>query len=59
MTAKTGHSHLIIESQSMALLMRYINDNEFDAEIDFNTELQIKSNGALVSFAFYDLVIAK
>lgn len=45
MTAKTGHSHLIIESQSMALLMRYINDNDFEAEIDFNTELQIKSNG--------------
>lgn len=59
MAAKTGHSHLIIESQSMALLMRYINDNDFEAEIDFNTELQIKSNGTPVSFEFYDLVLAK
>ena len=31
----TGKSHLIIESPSMGLLMRYIIELNFSAEIDF------------------------
>ena len=55
----TRKSHLIIESPSMGLLMRYIIELNFSAEIDFCEELTMTEEDNEIDFQFIELVTMK
>lgn len=55
----TRKSHLIIESPSMGLLMRYIIEMNFKAEIDFCQEVSVTEEDNEFDFQFIDLVSMK
>lgn len=42
---KIGRSHLIFESKSMGLIMRYILEREYDIEVDFSDSVPIRERG--------------
>ena len=48
-------SHLIIESSSMGLLLRYIHENDFSTLIDFCSEVRVTDNDQTQTFKFSDL----
>ena len=54
-----GQSHLIIESPSMGLIMRYVIEKNYRTEIDFCDELEIKIASAPSDFFFSDLPIMR
>ena len=56
---RVGQSHLIVESPSMGLLMRYVIEKNFKAEIDFCNQLEISMGGIVNEFYFEDLPIAR
>ena len=43
--AKLGTSHLIIETSSLGLVMRYILDHYFSIKLDFTDSFTINNNG--------------
>ena len=49
---KLGTSHLIIETTSLGLLMRYILDHFFSIKLDFTDSIALNSNGCLEDFTF-------
>lgn len=52
---KIGRSHLIFESKSMGLLMRYILEREYDIELDFSDSVPIREKGVESIFNFISL----
>ena len=50
--AKIGASHLIIETSSLGLIMRYILDHYFSIKLDFTDSFTISNNGVVEEFAF-------
>ena len=52
---KINRSHLVIESPSMGLLMRYMLEREYNLEIDFTDSVPIRINNQDVDFCFEDL----
>ena len=50
--AKLGTSHLIIETTSLGLLMRYILDHYFSIKLDFTDSISLNNNGCLEDFTF-------
>ena len=53
--AKFGTSHLIIQTTSLGLLMRFILDHYFSLKLDFTDTLALNVNGCLEDFAFDQL----
>ena len=53
--AIVGKSHLIIESPSMGLIMRYVVENNFATEIDFCSEVEITTGQTTEPFFFQNL----
>ena len=54
--AKLNRSHLILESPSMGLLMRYILEKDYNIELDFTDNVPIRINNKFEDFFFEDLV---
>ena len=52
---KIGRSHLIFESKSMGLIMRYILEREFEIEVDFSDSVPIRERGIDRDFCFSEL----
>ena len=52
---KIGRSHLIFESKSMGMIMRYIIEREYEIEIDFCDSLPIRERGVENDFCFTTL----
>ena len=52
---KIGRSHLIFESKSMGLLMRYVLEREYDIEVDFCDSVPMRINGGDGDFYFGEL----
>ena len=50
--AKIGTSHLIIETTSLGLLMRYLLDNFYSIKLDFTDNISLNNNGCLEDFNF-------
>ena len=42
---KIGRSHLIFESKSMGLIMRYVLEREYDIEVDFCDSVLLRERG--------------
>ena len=42
---KIGRSHLIFESRSMGLIMRYVLEREYEIELDFCDSVPIRTAG--------------
>ena len=53
--AKFGTSHLIIQTTSLGLLMRFILDHYFSLKLDFTDTIALNINGCLEDFAFEQL----
>ena len=53
--AKIGRSHLIFESKSMGLLLRYVLEREYDIEVDFSDSVPMRLNGGDGDFCFSEL----
>lgn len=54
---QNNKSHLIIESPSMGMLMRYIiEQSDFKTEIDFCTEVQVTEGVKNFTFDFQDML---
>jgi len=53
--AKFGTSHLIIQTKSLGLLMRFILDHYFSLKLDFTDTIALNINGCLEDFAFDQL----
>lgn len=49
---KVGRSHLIIESPSMALLMRFLLEMDYPIEIEFADDVNMREGGKAVDFYF-------
>jgi len=43
--SKIGRSHLIFESRSMGLIMRYVLEREYEIEVDFCDTVPIREQG--------------
>lgn len=56
---RIGRSHLIFESNSMGLLMRYIFEQEYEIELDFCDSVPIRISGAQRDFCFTELEAIK
>jgi hypothetical protein len=56
---KINRSHLVMESPSMGLMMRYILEREFSIELDFTDSVPIRIAGKDIDFCFADLVIQR
>lgn len=56
---KIGRSHLIFESKSMGLLMRYVLEREYNIEVDFCDSVPIRILGAERDFCFTELETVK
>ena len=54
--ARLRLSHVILESPSMGLLMRYVLEKDFPIEIDFTDEIEYEKEGQTKSFFFTDMV---
>lgn len=52
---KIGRSHLIFESKSMGLIMRYVLEREYDMEVDFCDSLPVRIMGDEKDFCFTEL----
>ena len=52
---KINRSHLVLESPSMGLLMRYMLERDYTIEIDFTDSVPIRINNKDVDFCFEDL----
>ena len=52
---KIGRSHLIFESKSMGLIMRYILEREYEIELDFCDSVPIRVSGVEEDFCFTEL----
>ena len=52
---KINRSHLVLESPSMGLLMRYMLEREYNIEIDFTDAVPIRIGGKDIDFCFEDL----
>ena len=52
---RIGRSHLIFESKSMGLIMRYVIEREYDIEIDFCDSVPIREQGVERDFCFTEL----
>ena len=52
---KINRSHLVLESPSMGLLMRYMLEREYNLEIDFTDAVPIRIAGKDIDFMFEDL----
>ena len=57
--AKIGRSHLIFESRSMGLLMRYVLEREYDIEVDFCDSVPMRINGGDGDFCFIEIETKK
>ena len=57
--AKIGRSHLIFESKSMGLLMRYVLEREYNIELDFCDSVPVRINGGDGDFCFTELETLK
>ena len=53
--AKLGTSHIIIETTSLGLLMRYILDHYFSVKLDFTDTISLNTNGCMEEFSFEHL----
>merc|ERR1712038_92378 len=56
---KIGRSHLVLESPSMGLLMRYMLERDYSLEIDFTDSVPIRINNKDVDFCFEDLDVQR
>lgn len=56
---KINRSHLVLESPSMGLMMRYILEREFSIELDFTDSVPIRIAGKDIDFCFADLVVQR
>lgn len=52
---RIGRSHLIFESKSMGLLMRFIFEQEYEIELDFCDSVPIRISGNERDFCFTEL----
>jgi len=52
---KIGRSHLIFESKSMGLIMRYVLEREYEIEVDFSDVVPIRERGIEKDFCFTEL----
>ena len=52
---RIGRSHLIFESKSMGLIMRYVLEREYDIEVDFSDSVPIRERGVEKDFCFMEL----
>lgn len=56
---KIGRSHLIFESKSMGLIMRYVLEREYEIELDFCDSVPIRNGGKESDFCFTELEAVK
>ena len=56
---KINRSHLVLESPSMGLLMRYMLERDYTIEIDFTDSVPIRINDKDVDFCFEDLNVQR
>ena len=56
---KIGRSHLIFESRSMGLIMRYVLEREYEIELDFCDSVPLRMNGSEKDFCFTELETLK
>ena len=56
---KIGRSHLIFESRSMGLIMRYVLEREYEIELDFCDAVPIRMGGVEKDFCFTDLELLR
>jgi len=56
---KINRSHLVMESPSMGLLMRYILEREYSIELDFTDSVPIRIGQSEIDFCFADLVVQR
>ena len=52
---KIGRSHIIMESPSMGLFMRYVLEREYEIELDFTDSVPIRQGNQDIDFCFMDL----
>ena len=52
---KLGTSHIIIETKSIGLLMRYVLDNTYNIKLDFADSFSLNTEGCLSDFQFYSM----
>lgn len=57
--ARIGRSHLIFESKSMGMILRYVIEREYDIEIDFSDSVPMRINGGDGDFCFSELETLK
>ena len=56
---KIGRSHIILESKSMGLILRYILEREYEIEVDFCNTVIIRERGVERTFSFTELEQAR
>ena len=54
-----NRSHLVMESPSMGLLMRYVLERDYNIELDFTDAVPIRINGKDEDFCFNDLLVQR
>lgn len=56
---KINRSHLVLESPSMGLLMRYMLERDYNIEIDFTDSIPMRIGGKDIDFCFEDLNVQR
>ena len=56
---KIGRSHIIFESRSMGLILRYVLEREYDIEVDFCDTVLIRERAIERTFSFSELEIVR
>ena len=57
--AKINRSHLVLESPSMGLLMRYILERDYSVELDFTDAVPMRVFNKEIDFCFDDLNVIR